>query len=150
MMILNFETALRAGVIGGTLVFVLLLWAKKMKLSNLNLNMLLGSTITKRDDPKSEMIGFFIYLAISALLAIGYAAAFTFQHASGWWQGWLFSIPHLFLTGTIFFAAKAAFPVLKQKLQLHNPPCDYHSAYTVFIVIVLHMVYGITVGLIYT
>jgi hypothetical protein len=150
MMILNIETALRAGIIGGTLVFVLLLWARKIKLSSLNLNMLLGSTVTKKDDLQSEMIGFFMHLAISAIIAIGYAAIFTFWHASGWWRGWLISIPNLLLTGTVFFALKAFFPVLKHKLQLHNPPCDYHSAYTVFVVIVLHMVYGITIGLIYT
>lgn len=150
MMILNLETALKAGAIGGTLVFILLLWANKMGLSNLNLNMLLGSTITKKDDHQSEMIGFFIHIVISILFAIGYAALFTFWHASGWLRGGLLSIPHLFLTGIFFITAKAVFPVLRNKLQLHNPPCDYHSAYTVFVIIVLHFVYGITIGLIYT
>ena len=141
----NFETVLRAGAISGTVIFILLLLARSMRICSVNYLMLLGSVFTKRIDSGTEMVGFLTHLAMSVILALGYATVFALWHSSSWWQGALLAIPHLVLVAIITLILVLKTPSLREKLWPFYE--DHHPLYNLFIIIVLHVVFGITNGI---
>src|SRR5690554_6116556 len=53
----NIETALRAGALSGTVIFVLILLARKMKICSINYLILIGSVFTgKKDSDRNDRI----------------------------------------------------------------------------------------------
>ena len=83
----NIETALRAGALSGTVIFVLILLARKIKICSINYLILIGSVFTGKKDSGTEMIGFMTHLVACTIFAIVYAVVFSLLQSSGWFPG---------------------------------------------------------------
>lgn len=143
----NVETALRTGALSGTIIFILLMLAEKMKICSINYLALMGSIFTEKKDNGIEMIGFITHLVICILFAFIYAVVFSFSNSSGWYQGALLASGHLILSGIIIFLFAFRRPSLREKLW---PSSEYHHpAYNVIIFVVLHLMFGVTNGILY-
>lgn len=143
----NIETALRAGALSGTVIFVLILLARKMKICSINYLILIGSVFTGKKDSGTEMIGFMTHLVACTIFAIVYAVVFSLLQSSGWFPGTILASVHLVISSTILFLAALARPSLRKELwpfsEHHHPVCN------VIIFVVLHFVFGITNGILY-
>jgi len=147
--VFDLELAFKAGVIGGSVTFLLLFLARYLHLCGLNYPAILGSIITREEDSGSQMLGFMLHLAISGLFGLLYAALFYPLHGSGWLRGWIISVPHVMLSMLLIVVAALMVSPVRKNLRTLIPR-EYHVSYTVAILVMLHMVYGMTVGIVYT
>ena len=145
----NIELAIRAGIISTTVVFLLLLAARFMKLCGVNYLKLLGSAITKRDDDGTEMLGFLIHMAAGTTIALLYAAVFSLWHVSGWWRGLLLSIPHMAIVISAITIVAAIVPVFRNKILPPVSAEHHHPIYSIVVIMILHIVFGSSMGIFY-
>jgi hypothetical protein len=107
--------------------------------------LLLGSSVTKKIEQGTEMLGFLIYLGASGLFGIIYSLVFMLFKTQGLSSGLILSTIHLLFTMIILIALMGKHPLLKTKSERKN----FYSFYNIVVVGVLHLVYGAIFGVMY-
>lgn len=152
---MDFKQAFYNGVIGGLATSLVMVVGRSAGMTELNVELLLGSMLTQDLSPLSGAIGFVMYLLVAGLIACLYAVGFVHvtQRAS-WAIGLLFSLVHVGVAGLIIDALGDLHPLL---IRPPLPLLDGHllapglfaanfGVMTMAGFIALHFVYGGIVG----
>ncbi len=146
---MNGLRAFTAGVVAGVILSVLLALGRAVGL-RLDLPWILGTLASPRPTTYNWMVGYAMYLALSGVIGLIYAAAFTVVARAGWRVGALFGIGHAIVAGLLLGLASAVNPAIRHH-HLASPGL-FLSNWGVFGVIVLFafcIFYGALVGYIY-
>ncbi len=146
----NFELALRAGLAGGGIVFALWQTARIMGIHTANFLTILGVAVSRKNDHTTDMIGFFVHLAISGFAGLIYGAVFWLWGDAGLLRGLAISAPHFILTAAGFGVALNRIPLLRDHKHGNvTPDFPLHPIYPIAIFLVLHAVFGLSMGALY-
>ncbi len=138
-----------AGVLGGAVMIALLITARIVGLTDLNIAVTLGSMITREVTATTWTLGFFMHLVISGLIALLYAAAFEAIRRSTWWLGVGGGIVHTAIAGLVMLLFPAIHPIIPDVIAAPGAFAANYGAATVATFIVLHLIYGALVGGLY-
>ncbi len=155
---MDFRRAFYCGVIGGLVTSLGMFVGRSVGITELNVELLLGSLLTSNLSMLSNVIGAVLYLLIAGLIACLYAVGFVYvtQRAS-WAIGLLFSLVHVGMTGLFMDALGDLHPLL---IRPPLPLLDGHllapglfatnfGVMTIAGFVALHFVYGGIVGALY-
>ena len=155
---MDFSRAFVAGVIGGLVISIVLFLARTGGLTELNIEIVLGSLVTQVINRLSWGTGFLMHLVISGLIAVLYAFGFEYltQRAS-WRIGVGFAVAHVIIAGLVMGALGTMHPLMvpppppPPEGQLLTPGvfAVNFGAVTAAAFIVLHLIYGSIVGAMY-
>ena len=155
---MDFRRAFYCGVIGGLVTSLGMFVGRSIGITELNVELLLGSMLTGNLSILSNVIGVVLYLLIAGLIACLYAVGFVYvRERASWAIGVLFSLVHLGMTGLFMDALGDLHPLL---IRPPLPLLDGHllapglfatnfGVLTVAGVVALHVVYGGIVGALY-
>jgi uncharacterized membrane protein YagU involved in acid resistance len=97
------------------------------------------------------MVGFLAHLILSILMAMAYAVVFSLWPPAYWWRGLVLSVPHLVLTGIVIVSCALRRPEYRRYMWSPEQfKGTAHPGYDLLVLIVLHLIYGTTVGMLYT
>jgi hypothetical protein len=149
---LNYVNAAKAGALGAAGMTVLMVIARALGVTTLNIEMALGSMLTQQIGAGSWLLGFIFHLAIGGLLAQLYVAGFEFlaEDANGW-IGAGFGAIHASIAGLVMFLLGSIHPLMRNDgvLQAPGPFAINYGALTALAFVALHLVYGGWVGSMY-
>lgn len=141
--------ALLAGVLGGSAMTLTLGVARGLGLP-FNLEMILGSWVTRQAGALTWLTGFLIHLGISGLLGLLYALAFErVTHSAGARPGVLLSLVHTFFAGLAVGWIPVLHPVMPEPVGLPGAWAAVFGAVGVLVFCGAHLLYGAVVGLVY-
>jgi hypothetical protein len=128
---------------------------RAMSITELNVELLLGSMVTHELSTLSGVVGVVLYLLIAGLIACLYAVGFRHvTQRANWAIGLLFSLVHLGMTGLAMDALgdihalmiRPPLPLLRGHLLAPGLFAANFGAMTVAGFVALHLVYGALVG----
>lgn len=141
--------AFLAGVIGGLVMTILFAVGRAMGLKA-NAEMMLGTMFGAEPGSGTWILGLFIHLMLSGLIALAYAVGFEYvAHRSGWLTGVGFSLIHIVIAGIVMATIPAIHPMIPEKMP---PPGAFMAAMGpvyAFAFVLEHLVYGGVVGALY-
>lgn len=145
-----YSVAFVAGVLGAVAMSVLRALGLSMTTSLYGLEMLLGSFATRNFSPGTMAIGFAWHLLNGGLFALLYAACFTYTRRSGARAGAVLGIGHWIVAIFLINGLRALHPMADTLFVQHSlGPASHAGASTYLSSLVLHLVYGATVGAVY-
>jgi hypothetical protein len=147
---MNWAKALKGGLLGGLNMTVFVLVLRTLGLTPLNLEMMLGSLVTKRAEVFPWFAGLAIHLALSSMTGLLYGVLMERAGKRGTWVGMTIGTVHAAVFGMLLPAMARLHPLINGG-QLPDPGlfAANMGALTVLIFVAAHMVYGIVVGDIY-
>jgi hypothetical protein len=155
---MNFPRAFYCGVVGGFVTLVVMIASRRMGMTALNVELLLGSLLTHDLSVLSGAIGVVLYLLLAGLLAYLYALGFVYvRERASWAIGLLFSLVHVIMTGLAMDALgdlhplliRPPLPLLEGHLLAPGLFAANFGVLTVVGLVALHFVYGGIVGALY-
>jgi hypothetical protein len=150
---MNYGKAFKAGMLGALAMTVLMVIARALGVTTLNLEMALGSLLTGQIGAGSWMLGLIMHLIVGGLLAQVYAFGFDFvaERSSGW-IGAGFSLIHTSFAGVVLFLLGSIHPLMRNNgvLPAPGPFAINYGALTAVAFVALHLVYGAWVGTLYS
>jgi hypothetical protein len=147
---LDWTGALNAGLFGGAAMTAALLAFRLLASPVLNLELLLGSSVSGATGFGTWALGLGIHLVIGAGTGIVYAGLIEIVGRGGWKVGLAIAGIHAFLAGWILPLVETAHPLLREG-DLPAPGAFDSDAGTTGIAsfVVAHLAYGAIVGLSY-
>jgi len=152
---MDFKRAFYSGVAGGLITSVMMVFGRRMGVTELNVELILGSMLTHDLSTLSGAIGLVLYLLIAGLIACLYAIGFVHvTQRSNWTIGLLFSLVHVGMTGLAMDALgdihslmiRPPLPLLGGHLLAPGLFATNFGTMTVVGFVALHFVYGGIVG----
>lgn len=141
--------ALLAGLIGGVATTLVGLIARRFGLP-VNLEESLGSMFTREFGQNAYLIGLGMHLAISALIGLLYAIGFkTLTRRANALIGAGFSLIHTILAGLFLLVLPRIHPLIPEQVASPGAFLVNLGTWAVLFFVVIHVVYGATVGAIY-
>lgn len=142
-------TAFFAGVVGGV-TMSLLMWMARLMGMEIDLSMMLGTMFIQPPGFSPWVLGFFMHLMISGLIALIYAWGFEHvTHRAGWTTGVLFSLLHSTIAGLVMGMVGAIHPLMPDPMPAPGFFLANRGALYPLMLFVLHGVYGAIVGRMY-
>jgi hypothetical protein len=119
-----------------------------MRLCSIDYLALAGSALMKRKNSGSAMLGYLIFLLTGILIGLLYAVTLSVWGAPSWWRGLILSVPHISISmaATLILCRDCK---VRQKLFPSPSPHHHHPAYSIIIIIMLHNIFGATMGIFY-
>ena len=146
---MNYVSTAKAGALGALAMTVLMVIARALGMTTLNIEMALGSLLTQQIGAGSWILGLMMHLAIGGLLAQFYAFGFEVltERASGW-IGAGFSVIHSSIAGLLMFWLGSIHPLMRNNgvIPAPGPFAIEYGMLTAVAFIALHVVYGAWVG----
>src|SRR5688572_672682 len=97
---MNYSKAFKAGMVGAFAMTALMVIARALDVTTLNIEMALGTLLTQRIHAGSWILGFIMHIIIGGLLAQLYAFGFEFlTERTNAWIGAGFSLIHASIAG---------------------------------------------------
>ena len=152
---MNFNRAFYSGAVGGLVTSLIMVVARSMGETELNVEQILGSMFTRDLSILSGVVGYILYLLITGLIACLYAIGFVnVTERANWAIGLLFSLVHLGMTGLAMDALgdihslmiRPPLPLLEGHLLAPGLFAANFGVRTVVGFVALHFVYGGIVG----
>lgn len=141
--------ALFAGVVGG-LVMTGLGWLARSGGLDLNAELMLGTMLGYPPGEEAWLLGLGVHLAVSAVIALLYAAAFEgIARRAGPAAGFSFSIVHLLMAGLAMWMLPAMHPMIPEQMPAPGAFMVNMGAPNVALFVVEHVLFGMIVGTIY-
>lgn len=132
------DFVIAAGMVGGLLVAAGLILADLLGLSRLNLPVMLAGPITGSSGVGTWILGLFLHFVISGAIALLYGAVFRVTGHAGRRVGMVLGLGHWVIVGMLLgIALDAGFFGARFGL------------FTVFNLLVMHVIYGAVVGELY-
>jgi len=150
---MNYSKAFKAGVLGTLVMTVLMAIARAAGVTALNIEMILGSMLTRHINAVSWMLGFMMWLLVGGIVAQLYAFGFEYvTDGANMWRGAAFSLAHASLAGIMVFALGSLHPLMRNNGGLLSPGpfAINYGTLTAVVFIGLHLVYGSWVGSLYS
>jgi len=150
---MDYGKAFKAGILGAFAMTVLMVFARALNVTTLNIEMALGSMLTRQIGAISWMLGFMMYLLVGGLLAQLYAFGFEFlTERTSPWIGAGFSLVHASIAGVTMFALGSIHPLMRNngELPAPGPFAINYGTLTAVAFVAVHLVYGSWVGSLYT
>jgi hypothetical protein len=150
---MNYGKAFKAGVLGAVAMTVLMAVARALGVTTLNIEMALGSMLTRQINAGSWVLGLMMHLLIGGLLAQLYAFGFHFlTERAGRWIGAGFSLIHASIAGLALFLLGSVHPLMRNSgaIPAPGPFAIEYGALTAVAFVALHVVYGAWVGSLYS
>jgi hypothetical protein len=150
---MNYRKAFKAGMVGALAMTALMVMARALDVTTLNIEMALGTFLTQRINAGSWILGFMMHMIIGGLLAQLYAFGFEFltERASAW-IGAGFSLIHASIAGVAMFVLGSIHPLMRNsgELPAPGPFAITYGTLTALVFVGLHLVYGSWVGSLYS
>jgi hypothetical protein len=146
---MNYGKAFKAGMLGALAMTVLMVIARALDVTTLNIEMTLGTLLTRQIGAGSWVLGLVMHLLIGGLLAQLYAFGFEFlTESTSAWIGAGFSLIHVTIAGTLMILLGTLHPLMRNQGQLlaPGPFAINYGVLTAVAFIGLHLVYGAWVG----
>jgi hypothetical protein len=149
---MNYGKAFKAGMIGAAVMTVLMIIARTLNLTTLNIEMALGSMLTQQISTGSWMLGLAMHLIVGGILAQLYAFGFeVLTHRTSAWIGAGFSLVHTVIAGGVMAMLGAIHPLmLNGQIMAPGPFAINYGTLTAAAFVALHIIYGACVGGLYT
>jgi hypothetical protein len=162
----EFWPALLAGMIGGAVMAMVVMVAKRGGLTEMDIAVIEGAMFTG-DKKAAKAVGMFMHLVVMSGLIIGsvYAALFAWLELApenAWWVGALLGIGHAFVGGAMVAMMPAMHPrvgtagptpAAATGPDLHMGPPGFfarnYGSAAIPVWFTGHVVYGLVVGLVY-
>lgn len=146
---MNWGRAFIAGVIGGTVMSIMLAVVRAMGMPA-NLEIMQGTMLGFAPGTTAWIAGFIMHLMISGLIALIYAVGFEYvTHRAGWLMGVAFSIIHLLIGGVVMGMVPAMHPMIPEQMPAPGYFMSGMGAMGVVLFTVEHLIYGAIVGAMY-
>jgi hypothetical protein len=146
---MNYMNTAKAGALGALAMTVLMVIARALGMTTLNIEMALGSLLTRQIGAGSWILGLMMHLAIGGLLAQLYAFGFEFltERASAW-IGAGFSLIHSAIAGLLMFWLGSIHPLMRSNgvITAPGPFAIEYGTLTAVAFVALHLVYGAWLG----
>jgi len=150
---MNYGKAFKAGMVGALAMTALMIVARALGVTTLNIEMALGTLLTQRINAGSWILGFMMHIIIGGLLAQLYAFGFEFltERASAW-IGAGFSLIHASIAGVVMFVLGSIHPLMRNsgEMPAPGPFAITYGTLTALVFVGLHLVYGSWVGSLYS
>ena len=149
---MKFGRAFLAGVLGGVLMSLLLWSAQDGFAMPASLSLMLGTMIGLEPFAIGTAVaGQAMHLAIAGAIGVTYAWIFERRrsHFEGIFSGALFGLAHAGIAGLVLLAVPAVHPMIPESLAPVGPFMSRLGVEGVAAFILLHLIYGATVGSIY-
>jgi hypothetical protein len=146
---MNYGKAFKAGMLGALAVTMLMVIARALDMTTLNIEMAMGTLLTRRINAISWMLGFMISLVAGGLVAQLYAFGFEFlTEFTSPWIGAGFSLIHASIAGLAMFVLGSIHPLMRNhgELRAPGPFAINYGTLTAVMFVALHLVYGSWVG----
>jgi hypothetical protein len=149
---MNYGKAFLAGSLGALVMTGLMIVARALALTTLNLEMALGSFLTEEVSSTTWWLGLMIHVITGGVLAQFYAAGFEFiTHRANAWIGAGFSLIHTIIAGGFMAILGSIHPLMKSgQIQAPGPFTINYGMITAVAFVALHVIYGAWVGGMYT
>jgi hypothetical protein len=147
---MNWPKALKGGLLGGLNVTILLLVLRTLGITSLNLEMILGSLVTKRIEVAPWFLGLAMHLGFAAIFGVLYGAVMERAQRRGMRIGIILAGAHAVASGLLLPLFALIHPLLKSG-RIPQPGffAANLGALTVAIFVAVHLLYGIIVGELY-
>ncbi len=139
-----------AGVVGGAVMILVMIIARAAGLTDMNMVMALGSMITQETTAETWVLGFVMHLVISGLIALIYAAVFEAIRRSNWLLGLIGGAIHAAIGGFVLLGMPAIHPLMPDTITAPGAFAINFGTMTAVTFVVLHLIYGMIVGGIYS
>lgn len=168
----QFWPAVIAGLVGGAVMSMMIAMMRKAGKTEMDMALIEGSMLSG-DRGKAKAIGTFMHLVVFSGLIIGSIYAWLFDvfgvsDGNAWWVGALYGIVHGIIAGLVMSVLPAMHPRMRGGVEsdevdrvggpsdgslLLKPPGVFAKNYgpaTPPGVLMVHVVYGLVVGLVYS
>jgi hypothetical protein len=149
----NYVNTAKAGALGALAMTILMVIARALGMTTLNIEMALGSLLTQQIGAFSWILGLLMHVAIGGFLAQLYAFGFEFlTERANAWIGAGFSVVHSSFAGLLMFWLGSIHPLMRNNgvITAPGPFAIEYGTLTAVAFIALHLVYGAGVGYLYT
>lgn len=141
--------AFLAGVIGGLVMTIVFAVARAMGMKA-NAEMMLGTMFGAVPSSGTWILGLFVHLTLSGLIALAYAVGFEYvAHRSGWLVGVGFSLAHILIAGIVMAMIPAIHPMIPEKMPAPGAFMAAMGPIYAFAFLLEHLIYGAVVGALY-
>lgn len=150
---MNYGKAFKAGMVGALAMTVLMVVARALDVTTLNIEMALGTLLTQKINAGSWILGLMMHIVLGGLLAQLYAFGFEFlTERAGAWIGAGFALIHASIAGVVMFVLGSIHPLMKNsgELPAPGPFAITYGTLTALVFVGLHLVYGSWVGSLYS
>ena len=147
---MSYGRAFGAGVVGGIVMSIGLAMGRAMGMSGANLEMMLGTMPGFQPSGGVWLLGFMMHLMISGAIALIYAWGFEHvTHKAGAVVGTGFGVIHAIIGGMAMGMMPLIHPLIPEQMPAPGAFMSSMGMMGVMAEIVLHMIYGATVGALY-
>ncbi len=108
--------AFLAGMTGGLIMILSMAIARAFGLSNLNVELIFGSLLTRDTGPGTWVLGLFTHMLFTGVVAILYGVAFRALGRSGTFMGVLFGAIHFAVVGIAMGVFAGQHPLIPTKI----------------------------------
>jgi hypothetical protein len=150
---MNYEKAFKAGMLGALAMTVLMVIARALGVTTLNIEMALGTLLTRHIGAMSWILGFMMHIIVGGLLAQMYAFGFEFlAERTSAWIGAGFSLLHMSISSMGVFLLGSIHPLMRNHgvIPAPGPFAVNYGTLTAVVFIAVHLVYGSWVGSLYS
>jgi len=141
---------MNAGFLGAAAMTAVMLAARGLDLSGIDLELLLGSLVTSTLGFGPWFLGLGIHFMIGAGFGMVYAALMETFNKSGWRAGLAIACVHVLAAGLILPLIGAAHPLVRTGLlPSPGPFASGMGGAAVVLFVLLHLLYGVIVGACY-
>jgi hypothetical protein len=148
---MNFGRAFVAGVSGGALMTVLMALARIMEMTTIDVELKLGSMLSKDTTATAWVTGLIMHLVISGLIACIYAIGFEYlTHRANLMAGLGFAVIHTIIAGLFLSVLPQIHPLMpSDALPAPGPFAINYGLMTTVVFAAGHLAYGAIVGAMY-
>lgn len=148
---MNFGKAFLAGVVGGTMMTIIMALVRATMMPQANPEMMLGTMTGSMPGMGTWVMGLVIHLILSGVIALIYAVGFEYvTHRAGVLTGLGFAIIHLIIGGVVMGMMPMMHPMIPEQMP---PPGAFMSGMGMMgtgLFVLEHLIYGAIVGAMYT
>jgi len=145
----TYSSAFGAGIVGAVTMTILMVIARAMGLTTMNLEMMLGSMITSTFGTGTWVLGFAWHVINGGVFALIYAAGFKQYGKANVTLGAAFGFVHWIVAGIFMGLLPAMHPLIPVALSAPGYFAASTGVFNFFAELVMHLIYGGIVGAIY-
>lgn len=143
------STSFRIGIAGGFLLTVGLAILRAIEVTPINVELAIGSLLTRSFDPISWIVGFVVHLALCGVIGVLYGAAFEAIKRYGIGVGLGLGVVHWIASGVVMGLVPAMFSLVPELVGEPGYFGMYFGKITVIGNLICHLLFGGLVGALY-
>src|SRR5918994_6308722 len=147
---MNFGRAFLAGIVGGLVMTIIMVFVRATMMPEANPEMLWGTMTGSEPSTTTWIIGLIIHLVVSGVIALIYALGFEFvTHRAGVLIGLGFAIIHMIIGGIVMGLMPMMHPMIPEQMPAPGAFMSGMGAMGAGLFVLEHFIYGAIVGVMY-